>query len=138
MFGSSRWHPSRLVRALIAVGLGIVGAILVWTAMARPSTSDPALTDGPRGHSLPSTSPEAPQPSPEESTPQGEQTYRDKVSGLVLPESDPVAVAIPSLGVRSRLVELGVDDAGAMEVPQDPAEAGWFTGGAARVRWGRR
>jgi sortase (surface protein transpeptidase) len=119
------------VRALIAVGLGVVGVVLVWTALARPSTPDSALTDVPDEHSLPSASAEAPKPSPENSVPQGEQTYRDKITGMVLPESDPVAVAIPSLGVRSRLVELGVDDAGVMEVPEDPAEAGWFTGGAA-------
>ena len=49
---------------------------------------------------------------------------------MVLPESDPVEVSIPTIGVRSRLVELGLDDKGEMEVPK-PAVAGWFSRGAA-------
>jgi Sortase domain len=51
--------------------------------------------------------------------------------GVGLPDSDPVAVSIPSLGVRSTLVDLGRDSNGAMEVPQDPARAGWFSRGPA-------
>ena len=43
MFGSSSWHPSRLVRALIAIGLGITGAMLVLAAFTGPSTPDAAL-----------------------------------------------------------------------------------------------
>jgi sortase (surface protein transpeptidase) len=45
-----------------------------------------------------------------------------------LPESDPVAVSIPRIGVRSTLVDLGLDNKGEMETP-DPAVAGWFTRG---------
>ena len=67
----------------------------------------------------------------ERPTARADQTdVRDKVTGLVLPESDPVEVSIPRIGVRSRLVELGLDDKGVMEVPK-PAVAGWFTRGAA-------
>jgi sortase (surface protein transpeptidase) len=47
-----------------------------------------------------------------------------------LPESDPVALSIPKIGVDSRLVELGLDDNGEMETP-DPPVAGWFNRGAA-------
>jgi len=46
-----------------------------------------------------------------------------------LPESQPVAVSIPKLGVRSPLDDLGRDGDGAMEVPKNPARAGWFSGG---------
>ena len=49
MFSSSSWHPSRRVRALIAVGLAIIGAVLVWAALARPSTPDSALAPAPNG-----------------------------------------------------------------------------------------
>jgi sortase (surface protein transpeptidase) len=45
----------------------------------------------------------------------------------VLPESDPAELAIPRLGVRSRLIDLGVDAKGAMDVPQQAALAGWYT-----------
>jgi sortase (surface protein transpeptidase) len=48
---------------------------------------------------------------------------------VVLPQSHPVAVSIPILGVRSRLVDLRLGSDGAMEVPQNPARAGWFSGG---------
>jgi LPXTG-site transpeptidase (sortase) family protein len=63
--------------------------------------------------------------------PQGRPDLRDAVVGLVLSESDPVVVSIPGIDVRSALVELGLDDDGAMEVPRDPARAGWFSRGAA-------
>ncbi|MEU9605225.1 class F sortase [Streptomyces sp. NPDC048057] len=46
--------------------------------------------------------------------------------------AEPVHVAIPSIGVRSDLMELGLNDDRTVEVP--PAEkgmtAGWYTGGA--------
>jgi sortase (surface protein transpeptidase) len=48
---------------------------------------------------------------------------------LVLPESDPVTVSIPKLGVRSKLIDLGLKEDGTMEVPEDPADPGWFSRG---------
>ena len=47
----------------------------------------------------------------------------------MLPESEPVAVAIPRIDTRSRLVKLGLKKNGSMQVPA-PADAGWFTGAA--------
>ena len=41
----------------------------------------------------------------------------------------PLSVDLPSIGAQSRLVELGVDGAGALVPPSDFALAGWFTGG---------
>jgi Sortase domain len=129
MFCSSSWNPSR-VRALIALGLAIIGALLVWAALARPSSPDAALAPTPNDHMVPSISPRAPQPTHERPTAGADQTdLRDQTTGLVLPESDPVAISIPKIRVQSRLVDLGRDADGAMEVPQDPARAGWFTGG---------
>lgn len=43
---------------------------------------------------------------------------------------EPVSVEIPSIDVKSELVDLGLDDAGALEVPSDADLAGWFTGGS--------
>jgi hypothetical protein len=128
MFSSSRWRPRRLVRVSIAFGLAIIGVILVWVA-ARPSTPDSALAGAPNGASKPSTSPSASKPTPERAS-RADQGVRDQITGLVLPESDPVAVAIPRIGVRSRLVELGLKSNGEMELP-DPPVAGWFARGAA-------
>jgi hypothetical protein len=42
----------------------------------------------------------------------------------------PVRVEIPAIGVSSRLVRLGLNPDGTMEVPRDFALAVWFTGGA--------
>jgi sortase (surface protein transpeptidase) len=44
--------------------------------------------------------------------------------------SPPVRVEIPSIGVSSRLIRLGLNADGTMEVPRDYGLAGWFTGGA--------
>jgi sortase (surface protein transpeptidase) len=127
---NSRWHPSRHVRAWIAVGLAIMGAVLVWAAFAWPSTSEPTLAPAQNGESTPTTSAQAPEASPERPAPRANQSdVRDRITGLVLPESHPVAVSVPKLGVRSRLIDLGLEDNGEMEVPEDPADAGWFSGG---------
>lgn len=44
----------------------------------------------------------------------------------VLPRSEPVRLQIPSIGVDTALVKLGIDTAGALETPADFAMAGWF------------
>jgi hypothetical protein len=130
MFGSFSRNLSRPVRALIAVGLAINGAILVWAALTRPSTSESALAPPTDDQGVPSASPSAAQPTSERPTAGADRTdVRDRTTGLVLPKSHPVAVSIPSIGVHSRLVDLGLQGNGTMEVPQDPAEAGWFTRG---------
>ncbi len=49
-------------------------------------------------------------------------------AGAQLPESSPVQVSIPALGVTSAVVDLGLNLDGTMEVPQDPAEVGWYVG----------
>jgi sortase (surface protein transpeptidase) len=129
MFGSSSSNLSGPVRALIAVGLAIIGAGLVWAALARSSTPEPALAPAPNDQSMPSMSASAPKPTQDRPTAGADQTdVRDRTKGLVLPESKPLAVSIPRIGVQSRLVELGLDTHGAMETPE-PAVAGWFSRG---------
>ena len=43
--------------------------------------------------------------------------------------ADPVGIRIPSIGVDAPVVPLGVDEAGALEVPVDFADTGWWQGG---------
>lgn len=38
----------------------------------------------------------------------------------------PVAISIPAIGVRSVLAPLGLNPDGTVEVPADPAAAGWY------------
>ena len=52
----------------------------------------------------------------------------EELSESQLPESSPVRVDIPRLGVSSAVVDLGLNLDGTMEVPQDPAEVGWYVG----------
>jgi sortase (surface protein transpeptidase) len=122
---SSGWHPSRLVRVGIAIGLAIIGAVLIWAALPRSSTPDRALAPAPNEHSMPSK----PEASPKRPTPRANQSdLRDQTTGLVLPASKPVSVSIPKLGVQSKLIKLGLKKDLTMEVPADPADPGWFTG----------
>jgi Sortase domain len=45
--------------------------------------------------------------------------------------ASPVRLVIPAIGVATPLVRLGLDPGGAMAVPADYDEAGWFAGGPA-------
>ena len=45
-----------------------------------------------------------------------------------LPQSPPVRVEVPAIGVSSPLVRLGPNQDGTMQVPGDDQVAGWFTG----------
>jgi sortase (surface protein transpeptidase) len=67
----------------------------------------------------------------------------------VLPESAPVRVQVPSIGVDSGLLDLQLQDDGTLEVPPDGMSAGWYTGSptpgelgpaviAGHVDWGGR
>jgi hypothetical protein len=42
----------------------------------------------------------------------------------------PVKVVIPAIGVRARIVSLGLNPDRTLEVPEDFDDAGWWTGGA--------
>lgn len=45
----------------------------------------------------------------------------------LMPESDPVRLRVPSIGVDTSLMELGLQRDGTMEVPPDGEIAGWYT-----------
>ncbi len=135
MTAFSRWPPSPPVRVAIAAGLALLGVVLIWTALARPATPDSAVAGPPLDPSVSAPTASRSTPTPRSSAPKDSAELRDKTKGLVLPESKPVAVSIPRIGVRTGLVDLGLVEKegptyGTMEVPR-PAEAGWFTGGAA-------
>lgn len=126
------WRRSGRVRVWLAGGLAVLGLLLVWAGQVWPSTPDPAVAGPAREQGEPAITPGAPDPPAEgPSSSAARPGVPDKITGLVLPESDPVEVSIPKIGARSRLVKLGVDPKnGEMEVPEDPADAGWFVRGA--------
>jgi len=43
----------------------------------------------------------------------------------------PIRLAIPAIGVRTRLIRLGITSRGSLQVPTSAAVAGWFTGSPA-------
>jgi hypothetical protein len=114
-----------------AVCLAVAGIILIWSALPGPSIPDPVDADAPPGHSVPTAAPSSTIPSRERTpAPAREIDVRDHITGLILAESHPVAITIPSIGVRSTLVDLGLDSSGALQTPPDPGVAGWFSRGA--------
>jgi hypothetical protein len=105
---------------------------LIWTGVGTPSVPNAVTVVAPEALGTPARAADASVPDPARPSGSAERAdVRDSVTGPVLPESDPVTVSIPRLGVRSTLVELGLDADGAMEVPRDPARAGWFSRGPA-------
>jgi hypothetical protein len=44
--------------------------------------------------------------------------------------SQPLRIAIPSLGVHARILRLGLNGDGTLQVPDSVAETGWWAGGA--------
>jgi sortase (surface protein transpeptidase) len=109
--------PIRVVRrpaaaVALLVGLLAAGASVAGLAVAgqtgRPAVpvGRPTLIPVPLGRQAP-----VPQPSPQQ-----------------VPE--PVGLTIPSIGVRTGLVHLGLTPSGALQVPATTAVAGWYTGSA--------
>lgn len=49
------------------------------------------------------------------------------LGAAVLPKSLPVRVQVPTIGVDSSLLDLGLQSDGTLEVPPDGASAGWYT-----------
>ncbi len=50
---------------------------------------------------------------------------------LQLPPSDPIQIQIPALGVTTRIMELGLERDGSMEVPPGAYPVGWYDGSPA-------
>ena len=120
----SRWF-ARTGLTMVAVVLGLAGAGLIWYATTdtegKPTTPSFTASDSeitPTATTRPKSTPRP-----------GRTGVPDEISGPVLVESKPVEISIPRLQVRSRLIPLGVDAAGAMEVPQTAGLAGWYTRG---------
>lgn len=112
-----------------AVLLAVAGGVLLRAAVSDPATP-PAPPSAVRPHAASpsmagSTQKPVGRPSPSKAE-TGHKGVRDHITGPILPESRPVRVEIPRLRVSSSLVRLGLDSAGNMEVPADPAVAGWY------------
>lgn len=124
--------PKRLARMVLAAGLGLCGVRLVGTGLAAPAVPTPIEPASSAATHVALTADQPFEPRPERPPARADRVApRDAVTGPLLTESRPVSVSIPEIGVRSALVDLGLDENGAMEVPRDPDLAGWFTRSAA-------
>lgn len=120
---------ARLARgaALVAVVLAVAGVLLV----AGWWSSRPAAGFGAPLPAVPAASP-VPVPTPVTSpVPTGPAAVgrRDAAPSAPAPTPVPVRLEIPDLGVDAPVVPVGVDADGALAVPEDPQQVGWY-------RWG--
>ena len=107
--------PTRLIRRPWAAAAALIGVIVVCGAAAglawashtgRPATpaGKPPLVQAPRGK------------------------WAAAVQAQSAAVPWPTALDIPAIGVRTRLVRLGLTRAGTLQVPASTAVAGWYTG----------
>ena len=124
----------RTATTAVAVVLGLAGAALVRASVDDPDRTPPVAaverTDvAAEERPSPSASPaERRRPAAAAGKRGG---VPDLVAGPTMDESKPLRVEIPRIGVTSRLVDLGLDADGAMEVPSVGAVAGWYSLGPA-------
>jgi len=108
------------------------GAASSTTASADPEPSAPAAT--PTGDSEPypsgpsgQESPSAP-PTEESDSTESDSQPPDAATAPQEPAA-PSRLTVPRLDLDEGLIDLGIASDGSMEVPEDAAEVGWFTGG---------
>jgi hypothetical protein len=101
----------RLVRLGWLFAVLLAATTLIWVAKPATTLHDSAIQN--------------PTPSVTKSTPIVENTSLN----TLLSKSKPVKILIPSIGVNSNIMKLGLAKDGTLEVPPDGSKAGWFTGG---------
>jgi len=113
--------------------LALVGAVALFLGLRTeagppqpPTNSDQSLSA-----SAPTTVPPTGTPAANGSpSPVATKPAKDADLGRILTASPPVAVDIPSIGVRtSNFVDLGLATDGTLEVPKDFSSVGWYTQG---------
>lgn len=117
---------------VLALALGIRGSdgppqpVAVAAAPSSTSTSD--MEAEPTAFPNPRTTP-SPGPVVQTSTSAKKKVSQPRL-GRLLPASDPVALEIPSIGLKSsNFVDLEVEEDGTLEVPASADEVGFYTGG---------
>lgn len=126
MTDSTSVRRGRHLLVAAAVGLALLGAGLlaffVMTQDPAPSAPQSATTVEPSAP--PSAAPTPNESAPDTSTPSTPEPTEEPP--LVLPESAPVGVRIPSIGVDAPMLDLGLLPDRTLEVPATAAEVGWY------------
>lgn len=105
----TRPTPGRRLPRLPGVVAAMAAAVLV-AACSQESERTSATPPAPPSSSTAPTDP--PAAAPDDALP------------------SPLSVTIPSLDIDDEVIELGIDDEGALEVPEDHDRIGWFSGGS--------
>ena len=112
-------RTARLRRVIMTLGALVTAACLV------------ACTPGGAGADLPPSTESPPTtPSPVPPTPARDVAVRPGALPTPTASVAPVGLAIPSLAIDMPVTDVGVADSGQMELPVDPAIAGWYRYGA--------
>lgn len=112
-------RTARLRRVIMTLGALVTAACLV------------ACTPGGAGADLPPSTESPPTtPSPVPPTPTRDVAVRPGALPTPTASVAPVGLAIPSLAIDMPVTDVGVADTGQMELPVDPAIAGWYRYGA--------
>jgi sortase (surface protein transpeptidase) len=113
-----RPHLLSLLLAAGAAGLAVAAAVVVGEdadrATAPPPPAPPMAPSATAAHTRTTASVPAPQ-----------RSHRRRVR-----PARPDRVRIPAIGVDARVVPVGVDRTGALEVPRSWVEAGWYARGS--------
>jgi hypothetical protein len=105
-----------------ANGVPLASASTMAALAAGWQPAEPVVTSVSRPAEVPATQPAPPQPAPAQPQPTQPQPAE--------PVAPPVAVEIARIGVSSDLIDLDLDDDHRLEVPADPALAGWYVRGS--------
>lgn len=100
-----------MLLALIALATGAVALL----GTGRPTEARPEVATGPTAP--PRSGSTAPDPT-------------TTTEGTAPRRAEPDRVVIDRIGVDAEVIDLGLDAAGALEVPEDFAQTGWWVGGA--------
>ena len=115
-------RPSRRLVAAAALGAGLVAVGVGATGLTVSTLS--------AAHAAPLPARPAPIPAPTERTvlPASHATSQATSLAAGQQAAQPLWLSIPSIAVRTRLINLGVNKNGTLQVPSSTAVAGWYTG----------
>ncbi|MEC3982526.1 class F sortase [Amycolatopsis sp. H20-H5] len=113
----SRPHSARAILLAVALVLGLGGGGLIWTGVTRAT-----------GPEQPTSTTSSPIPLPVAPSPvnTSAQASPSPAPTVPLPRSTPVSIQVPSIGVNSALLSLGLNPDQTVEAPKDFSKAGWY------------
>lgn len=124
----------RIIIAVAAsVVLALVGAVVVFAATRTTGAPpQPPVSAGQTVSSFASATATPGEANTPTLSPGAGTSAKGPDLGLILNASPPVAIDIPSIGVRtSNLVDLALASDGSLQVPKDFSSVGWYTAGPA-------